>query len=235
MDGRASRILDMGSRVMVYCRARPDTDSGFNLSLAKLEELITRGQQAATRQREADVDRRTATAQKRALRRAMLSGPVAHLAGVGRLSAKEEAELAKAFLVKPGVGTYAKLLTTARSMQTAAQTHKEVLAKYGLSEAVMERFGTMLDQFDAALLLGRTGRSDHKGATVELRRIGTLISQTVRVMDGRIRQRFEEEPQALGSWLSARQVLGAPKSGGSGPVEPGSPETPADGEVRPAA
>ena len=70
---------------------------------------------------------------------------------------------------------------------------------------------------------------------MELHRLATQISQTVRVMDGRIRQRFEDNPQALGAWLSARQVLGTPKLGGSAPAEPGSPETPAGGEVRPPA
>ena len=237
----------MGFRVLAVCRTHPaDSDAGLTLSLAKLEELVNRGQQAATGQREADVGRRAASAQKRELRRSILAGPVAHLASVGRLAGKEDAELAKAFQVKPGIGTYAKFLTTARSMQTAAETHKEVLAKYGLSDAVLERFGTMLAQFDAALLLGRSGRSTHKGATVELRRVATLITQTVRVMDARMQQRFEDNPQALGSWLSARQVLGTPKPGGAGsggtdiPETPGRPAAPGSGTldggaVRPAA
>ena len=236
----------MGFRVLGVCRAHPaDSDAGFTLSLAKLEELVHRGEQAAAAQRGADVDRRGATAQKRALKLSILRGPVAHLASVGQLAGKEDAELAKAFQVKPGIGTHAKFLTTARSMQAAAQTHKQVLAKYGLSDAVMERFGTVLDQFDAALLLGRSGRSEHKGATVELRRVATQITQVVRVMDARMQQRFEDDPQALGSWLSARQVLGTPRPGGADSDGAGSPETPAGpapgsatpdgGEVRPAA
>jgi len=236
----------MGNRTLVVCRARPDSDAGYNLSLAKLDELVKRGQQAATVQREAEVDLRTSSAQKRALRRAMLRGPIAHMAGVGRFAAKEDGELAKAFLSKPGVGTYARFLTTGRAMQTAAQQQKEVLAKYGLSESVLEQFGKLLDQFEAAVQLGHNGRAAHKGATEELDHVATLITRTVRVMDARNRQRFEDDPQALGEWLSARQVLGTPKPGGTAPVETGSPEapvtppvsgsgTPAGGEVRPAA
>jgi len=245
MDARSSRILDMGGRAVVHGHAHPDGDAGYNVSLAKLDELVARGQRAAVAQREAQVDQRTATTQKRELRRAMLLGPIAHLAGVGTLATKEDGELGKAFQVRPGVGTYARFRATAGAMQSAAEQQKEVLAKYGLSESVLEQFGKLLAQFDAAVLLGNTGRTVHKGATLELHRVGVLINQTVRVMDARNRQRFEDDPQALGSWISARRVLGTPKGGGPAPVETGTPVTPATpavagsgtpaGEVRPAA
>ena len=100
----------------------------------------------------------------------------------------------------------------------------------------LRSLGQMLDQFDAALTLGTQGRTAHKGATLELRSVATMIAQTVRVMDARNRQRFQDDPQALGSWLSARRVLGSPK--GSGVPAPGdteAPDIPAGGEARPAA
>jgi hypothetical protein len=245
MDARSRRHIQMGISAREFGRGRPDSDAGYNVSLGQLDQLVTRAEQAATVQREAQVDTRTSSAQKKDLRRAMLLGPIAHLAGVGRLAAKENAELGKSFLVKPGVGTYLTFRTTARTMQAAAESHKEVLAKYGLSESVLAQFGQLLDQFDAAVTLGANGRVAHKGATRELRSVSTMIAQTVRVMDARNRQRFQDDPQALGSWLGARQVLGAPKgSGGPAPVEGGTSDTPvtpagsgtpAGGEVRPAA
>jgi hypothetical protein len=236
----------MGRRTLVVCRARPDTDAGYNLSVDKLDGLVARAEQAAAVQREAEVDLRTSTAQKQELRRAMLQGPIAHMAGVGRFAAKESGKLAEEFLAKPDVGSYARFLTVARAMYSAAKEQKDVLAKYGQSESVLEQFGTMLGQFEAAVQLGHNARAARKGATEELRRIATLIVQAVHVMDARNRQRFEDDPQALGEWLSARRVLGEPKAGGSAPVETGSPETPvtppvsgsgtpAGGEVRPAA
>jgi hypothetical protein len=247
MDARARRHIQMGTSVREFGRGRPDSDAGYNVSLAQLDQLVTRGQQAAAAQREAEVDTRTASAQKRELRRAMLLGPIAHLSQVGRLAAKENRELGNSFLAKPGVGTYLQFQTTARTMQAAAESNTEVLAKYGLSESVLAQFGQMLDQFDAAVTLGDNGRIVHKGATRELRSVATQIAQTVRVMDARNRQRFQDDPQALGAWLSARQVLGLPKgSGGPAPVDAGSPTapvtpaaprsgTPTGGEVRPAA
>jgi len=243
MNARDSRILDMGKRSVVHGRAYPYSDAGFTLSLAKLDALVARGQQAATSQREALVNRRTATKQKRALRRAMLAGAIPHLADVGGIAAAEHAELGNTFLVKPGVGSYARFLTTARAMYAAAIEHKEVLAKYGSSESLVAQFGAQLDQFEAALLLGDNARAASKGATFELREVTRQIRQTVRLMDGRNRQRFETDPTALGSWLSARQVLKTSKAGEAASVEtPATPGTPAGpesgtaaGDVRPAA
>ncbi|MGH7512551.1 MAG: hypothetical protein ACREOQ_06465 [Gemmatimonadales bacterium] len=72
------------------------------------------------------------------------------------------------------------------------------------------------------------------------------ITRTVRVMDGRNRQRFADDPQLLGEWISASTVLGVRRrsAGTDGsaatPVVPaagsvGSSETPADDQARPAA
>jgi hypothetical protein len=88
----------------------------------------------------------------------------------------------------------------------------------------------MLDQFDAAVEAGNDGRTAHLGATRELETVAQEIVRTVRVMDGRNRQRFAEDGQLLGSWISASTVLGTPRAG----VEPEG-GTPASGEVRPAA
>jgi hypothetical protein len=62
-----------------------------------------------------------------------------------------------------------------------------------LSGSVLAQFGQMLDQFDAAVKLGKEGRTAHKGAVLELRTVATLIGRTVRVMDARNRQRFQDD------------------------------------------
>lgn len=46
------------------------------------------------------------------------------------------------------------------------------------------------------------------GATAELRQVVAEIARTVRVMDGRNRQRFREDGQLLASWLSAEHAAG---------------------------
>jgi len=165
----------------------------------------------------------------------MLSVPIAHLAEVGRAAAREDHELGKTFRFKPGADTFLAFRTAARGMATAAHTHRETLAKYGLAQSVLDQLVQMLDQFDAALALGNEGRTAHIGATRELKSVAQEIVRTVRLMDGRNRLRFADDGQLLGSWLGASRVLGEPRTGTeAAPAAPGG-ETPAGSDVRPAA
>jgi hypothetical protein len=235
MDGRSRRAIEMGTRALEFSRAHPDTDAGYAVSAAKLEQLMARAREIAAAQREGLIDNSAASARKATLRRAILSGPIRHLAEVAQVAAKEDHELTVTFRFKPGADTYLAFRTAARGMLAAAQEHESVLAKYGRSESVLEQFGQMLDQFDAAVMLGNDGRTAHKGATVELRTVATMIRQTVRVMDARNRQRFDEDGQLLGSWLSASKVLGSPRAVSAPATTVPDVGTPADGEARPAA
>jgi hypothetical protein len=137
------------------------------------------------------------------------------------------------FRYKPSGITYVAHRTAARSMQ--AEANKEVLARYGLSEAVLQVFGQLLDQFDAAVKLGSDGRAAHIGATKRLEALALEARQIVRVMDARNRYRFKDDEQVLGAWISASTVRRA--GVGSAPEEtPGPALTPeVGGDVRPAA
>jgi hypothetical protein len=237
MDARSRRKIQMGTSALDFSRPRPDSDAGYTLALAKLELLVGRAGALATAQRDGLVDVRAASARKEELRQAMLAGPIAHLAQVARGAAREEHELGKTFRFKPGASTFLAFRTAAGSMAAEAQTHREVLVKHGLAESVLEQFGRMLEQFDAAVVLGNNGRAAHVGATRELQSVASEIVQTVRVMDGRNRQRFQDDGQLLGAWISASTVLGSPR-GGNGTT--GTPAAPAGGpleagDVRPAA
>ena len=49
--------------------------------------------------------------------------------------------------------------------------------KHGLSQSVLEQFGRMLNEFDAAAALGIEGRNRHMGATAQLRLLATEIAR----------------------------------------------------------
>jgi hypothetical protein len=245
MDAESRKRIEMGTRALEFSRAHPDTEPGTAGVVAKLEQLVARANEVASAQRDGLIHSRAATARKDELRRAM-AVPIAHLAEVGEVAASEEHELGQTFRFKPGASTLLAFRTAARGMASAAEAHQEVLAKHGLSASVLEQFGRMLDQFDAAVALGNDGRTAHIGATRDLRAVAQEIVQTVRVMDGRNRQRFAEDAQLLGSWLGASRVLGRRRAGTEGgpavavvpaPVPAPAPEgqAPAAGDVRPAA
>ena len=231
MNAHSRRRIEMGTRALEFSRAHPDTEPSTAVAMARLEQLVARANATATVQRDGLVDVRAASARKEELRRWMLEVPIAHLAEVGRAAAQEEHELGKTFRFKPGASTFLAFRTAARSMAAAAQTHREVLAKYGLAQSVLDEFMEKLDQFDAATALGNEGKTAHVGATRELKALASEIVRTVRVMDGRNRQRFAGDQQLLGSWISASTVLGTPRPDTES--EEGPP--PSGGEVRPAA
>ena len=209
MNAQSRRKIEMGTRALEFSRAHPDTEPGTRDVATRLEQLVARAEDTATAQRNGLIQVRAASARKEELRRAMLAVPIAHLAEVGRAAAREEHELGKTFRFRPGASTFLAFRTAARGMASAAQAHREVLAKYGLSQSVLEEFVQMLDQFDAAVALGNEGRAAHVGATRELRAVASEIVRTVRVMDGRNRQRFAAGWAAAGEWISASTVLGS--------------------------
>ena len=233
MNAQSRRRIEMGTRALEFSRAHPDSEPGTTSVVARLEQLIARANETAAAQRNGLIQVRAASARKEELRRAMLAVPIAHLAEVGRAAAREEHELGKTFRFRPGASTFLAFRTAARGMASAAQEHREVLVKYGLSQSVLDQLVQQLDQFDAAVALGMAGRGAHIGATRELRTVSKEIFRSVRVMDGRNRQRFAEDGQLLGSWIGASTVLGTPARPGTEPEPEGGP--PAGGEVRPAA
>ena len=192
-------------------------------------------EQVAAVQRAGLIDVHTGAVEKRRLRREMLAGPIAHLAEVGGVAGRDHPTWWNKFRYKPSGITYVAHRTAARSMQAEAETNKEVLAKYGLSEAVLQVFGQLLDQFDAAVKVGSDGRAAHIGATRRLEALAMEARQIVRVMDARNRHRFKNDEQVLGAWISASTVRG--RAVGSASEEtPGPAPTPeAGGDVRPAA
>jgi hypothetical protein len=237
MKAVTRRVWDMCVRVLSWTSAHPDDEPGFTVLVAQFQALAAQIAGVVAEQRNGLVDSRAATARKAELERTVLSVHIAHLAEIGGLASREQHELGKTFRFKPTAGNYSAFQSAARTMFAEAQSNKEVLVKYGLSESVLEEFGKLLDEFDAAVALGRQGRTLHTAATRELHSLTTAVRKIVRAMDARNRQRFQNDRQALEQWISARKVLGTPRGSSGGADTPAAPEgpTPPAGDVRPAA
>jgi len=236
MRAGTRRAYDLSVRVLSWTAAHPDDEPGFTVLVAQLQALATRMGQVITAQRNGLIDSRASRSRKQDLRRTMLAVPIAHLAQIGALAAREQHELGKTFRFKPTATSLVAFRSAARAMYEEAQSHKEVLVKHGLSESVLVEFGKMLDEFDAAVRLGTEGRMTHTAATRELEALTKEAGRLVRAMDARNRIRFRNDLPALEQWISARTVLGTPRGSAeeAAPVvEGGTPD--AGGEVRPAA
>jgi len=232
MNAQCRRKIEMGTRALEFSRAHPDADPGYAAAAAKLEQLMARASEATVAQRSGIVDARAASARKGELKRTMQAVHIAHLAQVGEEAATENHELGKRFRFQPAAGTLLAFRAAAGTMADEAQANREMLVKYGLSAAVLEEFLQRLEQFDAAVALGNAGRATHVNATAELDAVAAGIVRAVNVMDGRNRQRFQQEEPLLAEWISASTVVGRRRRVSDNPAPE---ETPPAGDVRPAA
>ena len=255
MKGRERRTKEMGVRVVLYCERRPDTDPAHGVLVGKLKGVVEQMEQEEGLQRSALMDRHTSSLDKERLRHELLDGPIAHVVGVADLARKDEPTLASQVQYRPSGRTFGGHLAAARGLLAEAETHQELLAKFGLSAGVLDVYRELLSQSDAAVRLGDEGRAAHKGATPHLQELAKEIRQIVRTLDGRNRIRFKNDTKLLEEWISASTVLGKPgpvsgsepaESPGAGPTQgsasgaqsQGSAQggTPAaGGDVRPAA
>ena len=210
----------MGVRVVLYSDRHPDTDAGHAVLVGKLKGVVEQMEQEEALQRSALMDRHTSSLDKRRLRREMLAGPIAHVVGVADLARKDEPSLATQVQYRPSGNTFGGHLAAARGLLAEAETHQELLAKYGLSAGVLDAYHELLSQSEAAIRLGNEVRAAHKGAT---RTSGNSPRNYGRSseLDGRNRIRFKNDPKLLGEWISASTVLGKP-----GPVSGSEPATP---------
>jgi hypothetical protein len=221
MKGDERRTREMGVRVVLDSERHPDADPAHGVLVGKLKGVVQQMEQEEGLQRSALMDRHTSALDKRRLRREMLAGPIAHVVGVADLARKDEPSLATQVQYRPSGNTYGGHLAAARGLLAEAETHQELLAKYGLSAGVLEAYRELLGQAEAAVRLGDEGRAAHKGATPHLRELAKEVRQIVRTLDGRNRIRFKNDPKLLGEWISASTVLGKP-----GPVSGSEPANP---------
>jgi hypothetical protein len=243
MNGKDRRTFEMTGRTVNFNDGHPDTDAGNVVSAGRLKDVRARMEHLAADQRTGLIAVHTASLEKERIQQETLATPIAHVAEIGKLAAKDQPQLAGLFRFKPSKDTQSGFLTAARSMLKAALEHKEVLAPYGLSDTMLELMGQLLDQFDAAVKQGADGRGQHAGATRELGTLAKEARQIVRAMNARNRYRFKNDQQTLGAWIAASTVVatpvagsepdGGPVAGSAGGQQGGTAEP--GGGVRPAA
>ena len=207
MEAVTRRQLEMGRRALDFTREHPDASPGSALALAGLEEQIRLADVLAAEQQDGIRAVRAATARKRELRRLMNDSHLLHVARVGQAAAKELPELAQTFDFNRDPSPYAVFRTRAQTLVAAAESHRELLTKYGLADTAFDGLKQALVDFDVALEQGMGARLAHVGASAKLAVVAGDIVKAVKVMDGANRFRFRGQPDLLAAWKSASKVV----------------------------
>ncbi len=229
MKATTRRTIEMGNRVLNFSRAHPDPSPGYAAALSRLEKTLADADAQAARQRDGINAVRSATSQKRALRRKMRRTQLVHLARVAESAAAEIPEIAQKFRLVREAVPYLAFRTAARGMLAEAESQKELLVRHGLLDASVQSLSQSLSQFEQAVEQGTAGRRTHVGASAELEVLAEELVQIVRLMDGTNRFRFADDAEALAAWESAINTFAPSRSSGQSitPLP--------DGEIKPAA
>lgn len=229
-------ILEMAKRVRDFSRAHPSADLNYAPLLAELDLLIERLEALAKQQEEGFLVRHAGTLHRQAIRRELQFGLLRHLMTVVEKASKDEPGLVSRYRMPRSNAPKETYLTMARTMLAHGQADRELLAKYGLADHLLEDLAAALDGFDASLVESNGGRRDHVVASSGMGTVSADLQRLVGLLDGLNRYRFGSDGELWAGWQSARKVQTGPVVPESAAPAPGGEPTAVPGsEVKPAA
>ena len=237
MNRQVRRKMEMAVRVRDFSRAHPSADANHVSVLGRLEASITRMEALAGQQQGGYLSKHSSTVRRSELRRQLHGGLLRHLVTVAQDAAVEDRALTAMFTLPPSNATHRAYQTLARKMLEQGQAQKELLAKHGLGDGLLDDLTAAVAAFDASVVETNDGRDDHVLARAELDTVSDEVMRLVGMLDGINRYRFADTPQLLVAWDSAKHVVTGPapaKGENPGTPLPG-PAQSGPGEVKPAA
>jgi len=236
MRSTVRRKLDMASAVRQFCRDNPSDDPSYGIMLGKLEELVSRAEELVAQELGGRIAELASTGRRDELRRSMHFQLLRHLIRTAELAAKEQPELLGKFRIRSLKAPNTAYLISARKMQEDGIANKDLLARFGLSTAMLDELGITIDQFETAAADARAGRTGHIGARAELEVVSAGMVDRVEQLNTFNQHRFKNDPEKLAGWDAVRSVLGPFRSNSKAAAAGGeSGVTPPPGEIAPTA
>jgi hypothetical protein len=230
MRAEDRRKIEMGDRAAEFGHANPADSAAYTGLLGVLDELRSRARASAERQLEGIAQARGARALRQTLEAELHGTHLPHLVRVGASATQEQPEVGSTYRLRSKVRSVRGFLTAVSAMAEAARGQRELLARHGLQDAVLDDLAAKVTAYDEAVRQSDEGRRQHIGATVDLRVVAEEIVRVVQVMDGFQRLRFAKDPERLAAWVGASSVRSTRRSAESVQPEPSAPEP-----IRPAA
>jgi hypothetical protein len=206
MDSGTRKRLDMIHRVWALSTAHQATIRGYVEAVQRMGERLARADalvlQAEAAEREADA----LVARKDELRRVIGEDYLVHLMRIARVSLPEDPELRRRFRMPKSGANQQKFVATTRAILAEAASRKELFIAEGMAESFVEDLEALIGQYIQAVDQKTLGSARKVGAGAELKAITKELMALVRRVDGINRKRWQQNPELLAAWVSAKDV-----------------------------
>jgi len=219
----------MAASVRTFSRAHPSADASYTLVLDRLDGSISRMEDLAKQQEGGFVSKHSAVVRRQDLRRRLQAGLLRYLVTVAEDVGTVAPAVAEKFPLPRTNITHAAFRASASKMLEEGRANLEVLAKHGLSAAMLDELEAAIKEFDVSLQETSDGKQSHVAARAEMDTLSDEIMRLVGMLDGFNRNRFHHDPELIVAWESAKHLVTGPQ-----PKE-AEPTTPVPSGLEPAA
>ena len=205
MNHRVRIQIDMGQRVLDFCRGRGAWNPGYDAAVDQLDQCLSRAELLAQHEVAGFVSEGAAVVDKEKLR-LEIHQAIGLLSGIARTGIPPVPELAIG-IVRPRTKlSHQAYLAQARVAAETALVHRELLLGLGMPEDLPDFLAERLDRFERALADKHSGQAAHVGARAGLRALSGEILERAQHLDALNRIRFKGDAESLAGWKNARDV-----------------------------
>ncbi len=203
----ATRVtLAMAMRVRELLVANPFGYPAGDDVIARLVIKVGRAEALLTQQESGMQASRRSTLYRRELRRAITRVTLRHLVRIARPLALTHPGVAGG-IRQPALGrSEESFLARVQTIVQDVEANRELFLLVGLSDAALAELKQQLASYRQSMKDAYGGRRAHTGAQAELRSLSRELVLMVQQLDGIVGYQFQDRPELLGAWKSARNV-----------------------------
>jgi hypothetical protein len=200
----------MAASVRTFSRAHLSTDASYTLVLDRLDGSIVRLEQLAAQQQGGFTTKHSSVQRRKDIRRKLQRGLLRYVVHSAGDADTERAGLAEKFRLPSTSATNAAFRAAAIKLLEEGRANQELLVKHGLSATLLDELDATIKQFDASLEESDDGKQAHVAARAEMKELSDEIVRIVAILDGFNQYRFQNDPELIVAWESARHVVTTP-------------------------
>jgi hypothetical protein len=205
MDALIRIKLEVGGRVVGFCRAHPSDNPGLNAAVDKLEDRLSRADVLDDQHSRGEIAVKASVLNKSDLRVTIRDG-ILLVAGLTEAATEEQPDLAVRIRVPALKISLSEFVSTARAAVRQAMDVEPLLKTYGLPDTLLAELMAALDRIESTEEAKDAGRNALVGATADLDKVTGDIMRILRQLDRLHKHAFKDDAELLAAWKRARNM-----------------------------